>query len=127
MLRFLNDCADAHHDLSVYSDAIEVMDGEGGYTSPIDEMIDAERILEELNYQEDKVKDFEELCEKYQITYSESGDEKDIKLYNYKDLSNRISSTEHRFETQKKTLLDFMQRFVEDSISPIDKKVGKPK
>ena len=122
MLKCWNDNEDAYHDLNVYDDTIEVMDGEGGYTSPMAELIDAEKTLEKLNYPDDKVKDFEALCSKYQITHSESGETKDIKVYNYKELSERIAFTECQFKHQQKALLDIMQCFVKDSISPVDKK-----
>lgn len=127
MLEFWNEHANAYHDLNVYSDAIEVMDGEGGYTSPMAEMEDAERIIDELGYPADKVKSFETLCDKYQISHSESGEAKDIKVYNYKELSERIASTKRLFDEQKKVLIDLMQCFVKDSISPIDKKGGNSK
>ena len=127
MLDFWNEHANAYHDLNVYSDAIEVMDGEGGYTSPMAELEDAERTLEELGYPADKVKSFDALCDKYQISHSESGENKDIKIYNYKELSGRIASTKCQFDDQKKSLIDLMQHFVKDSISPIGKKGGKSK
>ena len=127
MMKCWHDNADAYHDLNVYSDAIEVMDGEGGYTSPMAELTDAEETLEKLKYPVDKVKEFELLCNKYQITHSESGMTEDIKVYNYKDLSERIASTERQFKDKQKAIIDMMQRFVKDSISPVDKKGGNSK
>lgn len=122
MLKCWHDNEDAYHDLNVYSNAIKVMDGEGGYTSPMAELTDAEEMLEKLNYPTDKVKDFEALCNKYQITHSESGEAKDIKVYDYKELSDRIALTERQFKDQQNALLELMQNFVKDSISPVDKK-----
>lgn len=127
MLELGDEYAAAYHDLNVYSDAIEVMDGEGGYTSPMAELEDAERILDELGYPVDKVKSFEALCVKYQISYSESGETKDIKVYNYKELSEKIASTTRLFDEQKKVLIDLMQCFVKESISPIAPKGGNSK
>lgn len=122
MLECFNDYLNVSYDIDVYRKIIMDTDGVGGYISPIEELLEVEQTLEKLNYPDDKVKDFENLCDKYQIVYSESGDEKDLKKYNYKELSEKKALSNIRFEKQKKLLLDSMQSFVKNSISPLDKK-----
>lgn len=127
MMNCWHEHEDAYHDLNVYSDVIEAIDGEGGYTSPLAELADAEETLEKLNYPADKVKEFDFLCNKYQIIHSESDMIEDSKVYNYKDLSKRIVFTERQFRDKQEALLDMMQEFVKDSISPVDNKGGNSK
>ena len=113
---------EAHHDYYIYGRILEEMDGDGDYTSPLAELQDAMNTLEKLNYPTKEAKNFEALCYKYQITHSESGEDEDIKVYNYKDLSERIASTETVYKKQRKELLDLMQKFIKNSISPINEK-----
>ena len=123
MIHYFNNWRNAHHDLDVYSGIIEVMDGEGGYTSPMSELMDAEQTLNLLECPDDKIlANFEALCDKYQITYSETKEPEDTKVYNYKDLSIKIVSTEREYKNQKKKLLDLMQGFIKKSISPVTEK-----
>ena len=97
------------------------------YTSPIAELQDAERILAELNYPEEKVNEFRDLCLKYQITGSETNELKDAKVYNYEDLSEQIASTRMKVVEQKNKVIGMMKKFVKRSILPVDKKVSATK
>lgn len=107
------------HDISTYTNIMVMSDGEGGYTSPIAEIIDFERKLEESNYPTDKVDEFNKLCDKYQITYSETNEAKDAKVYNYKELSRELSLANEARQKQKDDLISAMKDFIQKSISPV--------
>ena len=124
---YLNEENDAHHDMHVYEEKMSVLDGEDMYTSPIAELRNAEQILEELDYPEEKVKEFKALCLKYQITGSETCELKDAKVYNYEDLSEQIASTRMNVVKQKNKVIGMMKKFVKRSILPVDKKVSATK
>ena len=53
---------------------------------------------------------FEELCKKYEIFYSETGEPENLKIYNYNDLTT-ITLTERQFNDQKQDLMDLRQKF----------------
>ena len=124
---YLNEANNAQHDMHVYEEIMSTMDGDGMYTSPIAELMDAERVLDELDYPKDKVEEFKALCLKYQITHSETNEPKDAKVYNFEDLSEQIASTRMKAMEQKNKVIGMMQRFIECSISPVDKKVRATK
>lgn len=124
---YLNDAMNAHHDMSVYDDIMSTMDGADLYTSPIAELQDAEQTLDKLNYPADKVEEYKALCLKYQITHSETGELADAKVYNFEDLSEQISSTELKAKEQKNKVMGMMKKYIECSISPVDKKVRATK
>lgn len=107
------------YDISTYTNIMVMPDGEGGYTSPIAEIIDFERKLEEFGYPSDKVDEFNKLCDKYQITYSETNEAKDAKVYNYKDLSCELSLANESRQKQKDVLVSAMKDFIQKSISPV--------
>ena len=119
MLNYSDKKLKAEQDLYILNSNLEDMDGEGDYTSPIAQLEDYERQLEEYNYPNDKVKEFENLCDDYQIVHSVSGKPEDVKIYNYREISNRIAENGAKFDEQKQILLDLMQKFIEDSISPV--------
>lgn len=120
MLEYLYKKEKAEQDLYILNINLEEVDGEGGYTSPVAQLEDYERQLEEYDYPNDKVKEFEELCDDYQIVHSVSGKPEDTKVYNYREISNRIAENGAKFDEQKQKLLDSMQKFIQNSISPID-------
>ena len=120
LIEYAVDKSIAEQDMSVLKFALTISDGEGGYTSPFAELEDYERQLEEYDYPNNKVKEFEELCDDYQIVHSVSGKPKDAKVYNYREISNRIAENGAKFDEQKQKLLDSMQKFIQNSISPID-------
>lgn len=119
MLKYFQTWNHAGHDLNVYQRLMQESDGEGGFSSHIAEIEEAERMLEMQN-SSDTEQHFEELCKKYEITYSETGDPEDLKVYNYNDLTTEIALTERQFNDQKQVLLDLMQKFIYESILPID-------
>ena len=112
----------AEHDMKVYENLLRHPDGEGGYTSLIAQLQDTERLLDEHNYPEDRVKEYDELCEKHKCFYTETGSPEDAKWYNYKDLSNGIGRTMKAVEANKNVVLNLMQEYIKQSISPVDKK-----
>ena len=120
MLEYSNEKLKAEQDLYILNSNLKEVDGEGGYTSPVAQLENYERQLEEYDYPNDKVKEFGELCDEYQIVHSVSGKAKDEKVYNYREISNRIAENGAKFDEQKKKLLDSMQKFIQNSISPID-------
>ena len=124
---YLNALKSAQHDMHVYEEQMSARDGEGMYSSPIAELQDAERILDELDYPKDKVEEFKDLCLKYQITYSETNELQDAKVYNYENLSEQIASTRMKAMEQKNKVMGMMKKYIECSISPVDKKVRATK
>ena len=119
MLEYSDKKLKAEQDLFVLNSNLEELDGEGNYTSPIAQLEDFERNLDEYDYPDEKVIEFESLCDNYQIVYSVSGKPEDTKVYNYREISNRIAKNGAKFDEQKQILLDSMQKFIEDSISPV--------
>lgn len=112
----------AEHDMKVYENLLRHPDGEGGYTSLIAQLQDTERLLDEHNYPEDRVKEYDELCDKHKCFYTETGRSEDAKWYNYKDLSNAIGKAIKTVEANKNVVLNLMQEYIKQSISPVDKK-----
>lgn len=112
----LNNISDIEHDIFVYQDVVKTSDGEGGYTSPLDEILDLEDKLERHNFPAEGVKEFEELCKKHEITYCEFDEPK---VYNYKEMRDRLADANKELLHEKETLTIKMQKFVKDSISPI--------
>lgn len=107
------------HDLSVYEHICRVPDGEGGYISPIEEIKRFEAQLEEYGYPEERVKEFQDLCLKHQISHSETGNPQDIKIYNYSDLTNNLGHSNMEIKSLVNQLLNSMQEYVQQSISSI--------
>lgn len=112
----LENISDVEHDIFVYQDVVKTPDGEGGYTSPLDEILDLEDKLERHNFLAEGVKEFEELCKKHEITYCEFDEPK---VYNYKEMRDRLADANKELLHEKETLTIKMQKFVKDSISPI--------
>lgn len=122
MIACFSNWRNARHDFNIYSSLIDVMDGEGEYATPLEELMDSEQKLNSSNSPDKKnLAAFETLCNKYQITYSEANKAEDTKTYNYKDISKRMVLTEHEYKEQKKKLLYLMQNYIKKSISPVDK------
>lgn len=116
----------SEHDMTEYANLLMQMDGEGGYTSPIAQLVDAERQLDMCGYTEESAQDYDALCDKYQITCANVNDEENCgKIYNYKDLSERIAQSNQKVQMSKELLLQQMQNFIQKSISPIAGKGGK--
>ena len=95
-------------------------DSAGDYKSPISEFIEYERKVKSDTCTSDDIKNFEFLCNKYQLNDDISGI-----VYNYKNLSQNISRSERDRKRQEEKLISLMLDFVKDSISPIDKKKRK--
>ena len=125
MLKHFQTWRNAHHDLNIYLDLIKEYD-EDRFLSFMDEIEDAERRLETEN-SSDAEKYFEDLCKKYEIFYNETKEPEGEKIYNYNDLTAEMALTERQFNDQKKVLLDLMQRFIYESILPIDMEGGNSK
>ena len=100
--------------------------GEGGFSPHIAKIEEAERILEMQN-SSDAEQYFEELCKKYEIFYSETGELENFKIYNYNDLITKITLTERQFNDQKQVLLDLRQKFIYEFILLIDAEGEKSK
>ena len=115
----------ADHDMKVYESIMRCQDGEGGYTSPIAELLYFEQQLEEHNYPEDRLEEYIALCKKHEIIHSETGDADDGKVYNYRDLSNIIGKANIDVENKKTAVLELMQSYIKRSISPVNRKGGK--
>lgn len=107
------------HDLSIYEHVCLVPDGEGGYISPIDEIKRFEAQLEEYGYPEDRVKEFQALCLKHQISHSETSNPQDTKIYNYSDLVNNLGHSNMEIKSLANQLLNSMQEYVQQSIASI--------
>ncbi len=118
----LQGLASAHHDMNEYEEMLSHMDGADLYSTPFDQMADAESILSEHDYPADKVAEFEALCQSYEITKIEKSEGSELKIYNYAELSERISSAQVKLDAQKAKLIKMMQVFVQDSISPVTRK-----
>lgn len=126
MLKKLKTWNDACHDLRVYQSLVIKPDGEGGFVSPIPEIEEAERMFESEDSLEAE-KHFKDLCKKYEIYYSENGELENQKIYNYYDLTAEIKLTERQFNDQKQVVLNLMQKFIYESILPIDTEGGNSK
>lgn len=114
----------AVHDMKVYENMLRQSDGEGGYTSPIAQLQDFERLLDEYGYPDDRVKEYAELCKKWQITSMETEQTGNAKTYNYAELSDRIGRAIKHVEANKNAVLNLMQEYIKRSISPVDEKGG---
>ena len=110
----------AEDDFEVYEYVMKKQDGDDAYTSPIAELMHYESLLEQYDYPENRMKEFEELCTKNQIVYSETGRQEDYKVYNYMDISKKIGETNRKFNEKKAALLKEMQEFIGNSIASID-------
>lgn len=110
------------HDLYVYERTLLTSDNQGGFRSPLAELHQLEQQLEASGYPAQKVAEFDELCKKHEIFYSETQKPEDAKLYNYKDLTQKIGKVSHLLDIQKYNLLCYMQDFIKESISPITQK-----
>lgn len=110
----------AEHDMRVYELCVQVSDGVGGYLNPIEDIRALEYKIEHYGETEENKKEFEELCEKHQITYSEFGEPERSKIYNYIDLSRKIGDKNLEAENQLKKLLEKMEKEIAESISSLD-------
>ena len=66
--------------------------------------------------------EYEAYCKKYEVIHSFTGFDEDYKTYNY----SLCEEKEHEYEVlankEQQNLLDLIESFVKQSISPIDKK-----
>lgn len=107
------------HDMSVYIQNVYEPDGEGGYYNPIEDIVELETKIETYGETEESKKEFEQLCEKHQIYYSESGKPEDSKWYNYSEISQGIGSSTIKANKQLEKVLEEMGEFIKKSISSI--------
>lgn len=107
------------HDMSVYIQNVHKSDGEGGYYNPIEDIVELETKIETYGETEESKKEFEQLCEKHQICYSESGNPEDSKWYNYSKISQSIGSSTIKANKQLEKVLEEMEEFIKKSISSI--------
>ncbi len=109
------------HDIHVYQNTVRFPDGEGGFTSPIAEIMHFEQQLEQFDYPLQRMIEFRELCKKYEITYSETGNPNDSKVYNYEELSNKLGRLTTKANEKKTLVLNLMQNFIKELLSPNEK------
>lgn len=107
------------HDRSVYIQNVREPDGAGGFYNPVEDIAELEAKMESYGKTEESKKEFEELCKKHQIYYSESGNPEDTKCYNYSEISEKIGNCTIKAKKQLDKVLEEMEESIGDSISSI--------
>ena len=110
----------AEHDLYIYEQNAKMTDEAGGFFNPLEEIREKEAKIELYGETDESKKEFEELCQKHQITFSEFGEPENSKVYNYIDLSKKIGKKNLEAENQLKKLLKKMEEEIAKSISSLD-------
>lgn len=70
-------------------------------------------------FQEDYVREYEELCNQYELTIE--SEEEGKRTYNYKTITDSILKTNQSIEDCKKKLIDSMSEFIKNSVEPLVK------
>lgn len=107
------------NDLKTYefliSEACEAQDK----PSPLHDIHSAKWIMEQSDFQEDKVKAYEDLCNDNEISSSYGSPNDEWRTYNFKTISDSINESQRAVEYSLRKLIDEMSSFVQTSITSL--------
>ena len=107
------------NDLKTYefliSEACEAQDK----PSPLGDIHSAKWIMEQSDFQDDKVKAYEELCNDNEISSSYGSPNDEWRTYNFKTLSDSINESQRAVEDSLSKLIAEMSSFVQTSITSL--------
>lgn len=107
------------NDLKTYefliSEACEAQDK----PSPLRDIHSAKWIMEQSDFQEDKVKAYEELCNDNEISSSYGSPNDEWRTYNFKTISDSINESQRAVEDNLSKLIAEMSSFVQTSITSL--------
>lgn len=120
-----NDLQEYGKELETYSELLREAYDKPNEEDPIFLLNQAEAKMAFLEYSQDAVDEFEELCRKYEVRSTLGVPEGECKTYNYKEISNSIATTKNSISTCKAKLIEDMMTFIKKSLEPLVKEEEK--
>lgn len=111
-------------DLETCKFLIDVACEQYNQPSPLHEIAQAKWIMEQLDYPQDKVAEYEKLCNDNEVSSSYGSDNNECRTYNYKTISDKIAETQGAITICRNKLVTEMTEFVQCSIAPLAAKEG---
>ena len=106
-------------DLKTYKFLIEDVYDELGIVSPLPEIEKVKWIMEELEYPQDKVEEYDKLCREHEISSTFGSESEEWRTYNYKTISDNIDNTQNSINRCRDNLVSEMSKFVQLSIASL--------
>lgn len=119
MIQFIKNEHEAQSKMNTYKTLCMYPDGEGGYFSSFREFTDFETELARQNYPEELENEFIGFCKEKEVVYQINSEEKP-ETYNYWEISQEIDKARTSCKKQKELLLSMMQKYIQDTLKPVN-------
>lgn len=115
----------AEHDLDIFYAEVKERDGAGGYTTETKEQL--ERFIADMSRPDCPQQiftDYEEYCNKH-VVHLPNGEDGESIPYNHSEITARISDAITHAKKERELTLQLMEKFISDSIQPVDMRPQK--